>query len=438
MACGPIVAAMTQFSSYALRLVGASAASLARTGADLLIVESGLTLRDTAATLRPDELAALQAGGQRVIAYVNSSVTDHGRDWWNPAWVTPDPAAGEPDVGTISSTAPAWLRNNLGLVDFAPEANGPPQPEAILVDYTHPDWQALVIAQAVAQVQAGYDGVFLDDVGRYYEAAQASGTWNPAMADAMMRLVIAVSEAIRAEAPDALLVVNSGVYILGDSTGNAALMAEYRAALDGMLIENQFGQGSVLADAASAFPDLPILPLESHLTFAAQGRLLAQATRADLLPYLSPSEAYADFAATPLLGSAGADRLRGAADVAHFIGGGGGADRLAGANKADRIWGHSGQDTLIGGRGADTLSGGAGADTFVLSLTNGHDRISDFTAGTDRLDLRAFDATWAEVQAALTDTGARLRLDLGALGGSGSATLGLADLAQLERDDMLL
>ncbi|MBL8562398.1 MAG: hypothetical protein JNN06_08965, partial [Gemmobacter sp.] len=51
MACGPIVAAMTQFSSYALRFVGATAQSLARTGADLLIVESGLTLRDARPTL---------------------------------------------------------------------------------------------------------------------------------------------------------------------------------------------------------------------------------------------------------------------------------------------------------------------------------------------------------------------------------------------------
>ena len=341
-------------------------------------------------------------------------------------------------MGIIRDTAPAWLRNNLGLVDFAPEASGPAQPEAILVDYTDPDWQVLVIAQAVAQVQAGYDGVFLDDVGRYYEAAQASGTWAPAMADAMMRLVIAVAEAIRAETPEALLVVNSGVYILTDSTGDAALIAAYRAALDGMLIENQFGQGSVLTDAATAFPDLAILPLESHLSFAAQGRLLAQAIRTDLLPYLSPSEAYADFAATPLLGTSGADRLAGAAGVAHAIGGGAGADRLFGAGKADRIWGHAGQDTLTGGRGADTLSGGAGADTFVLSLRNGADRITDFTTGQDRLDLRAFDATWAEVQAALTETGSRLRLDLGALGGTGSVTLTLADLALLGRDDVLL
>lgn len=438
MACGPIVAAMTQFSSYALRFVGATAQSLAQTGAELLIVESGLTLRDASPTLTPAELAALQAGGQRVIAYVNSAVTDHGRDWWSPGWVTPDPAAGEPDVGTIRETAPAWLRHNLGLVDFAPETSGPPQPEAILVDYTDPDWQALVIAQAVAQVQAGYDGVFLDDVGRYYEAAQASGTWNPAMADAMMRLVIAVAEAIRAENPEALLVVNSGVYIQGDSTGDAALMADYRAALDGMLIENQFGQGAALTDAASAFPDLAILPLESHLSFAAQGRLLAQAISTGLLPYLSPSEAYADFAATPMLGTNRADRLTGAAGVAHAIGGGTGADHLTGATKSDRIWGHAGQDTLTGGRGADTLAGGAGADSFVLSLKNGHDRITDFANGQDRLDLRAFATTWAEVQAALTDTGPRLRLDLSALGGTGSVTLTLADAGLLGRDDVIL
>ena len=438
MACRAIVAGMTQISSYALRFVGATAANLARTGADLLIVESALTLRGAPPTLTASEIAALQAEGQRVIAYVNSSVTDHGRLWWRGAWVTPDPAAGEPDVGTVSPRAPTWLRNNLGLVDFAAEADGPPQPEAILVDYTHPEWQALVIRQALMQVRAGYDGVFLDDVARYYEAGLANRSQAAELADAMMRLVIAVSDAIRAENPEAMLVVNSGVYILGDSTGDPALIARYRAALDGMLIENHFLSASVLQDAALAFPDAAILPLESHLGFAAQGRLLASAITSGMLPYITPSEAYADFATTPVLGTNGADRLTAAAGVAHLMAVGSGADRLTGAGKADRIWGHQGADTLAGRAGSDTLAGGAGADIFVMNRNNGHDRIMDFTDGVDRLHLGALEVTWAEVQAALTDTGPRLRLDLGALGGTGSVTLTLADLAQLGRDDVIL
>jgi Ca2+-binding RTX toxin-like protein len=56
------------------------------------------------------------------------------------------------------------------------------------------------------------------------------------------------------------------------------------------------------------------------------------------------------------------------------------------------ITGNSGNNILDGGAGKDTLSGGAGADTFVFqfgqSLISGVDRITDFTIGTDKIDLR--------------------------------------------------
>ncbi len=48
----------------------------------------------------------------------------------------------------------------------------------------------------------------------------------------------------------------------------------------------------------------------------------------------------------------------------------------------------AGDDVLIGGRGDDTLTGGPGADTFLWQLGDtGHDVVTDFTPGTDRLDL---------------------------------------------------
>ncbi|MHC8321728.1 retention module-containing protein [Pseudomonas sp. GB2N2] len=54
----------------------------------------------------------------------------------------------------------------------------------------------------------------------------------------------------------------------------------------------------------------------------------------------------------------------------------------------DMLNGGGGDDFLIGGLGNNTLTGGAGADTFQwLKGNSGHDVVTDFTPGTDKLDL---------------------------------------------------
>jgi VCBS repeat-containing protein len=54
----------------------------------------------------------------------------------------------------------------------------------------------------------------------------------------------------------------------------------------------------------------------------------------------------------------------------------------------DVLNGEGGDDFLVGGLGNNTLTGGSGADTFQwLNGNNGHDIITDFTPGADKLDL---------------------------------------------------
>jgi VCBS repeat-containing protein len=54
----------------------------------------------------------------------------------------------------------------------------------------------------------------------------------------------------------------------------------------------------------------------------------------------------------------------------------------------DILNGGGGDDILIGGLGNNTLTGGPGADTFQwLKGNTGHDVVTDFTPGTDKLDL---------------------------------------------------
>ncbi|WP_438943899.1 beta strand repeat-containing protein, partial [Pseudomonas sp. N8] len=65
-----------------------------------------------------------------------------------------------------------------------------------------------------------------------------------------------------------------------------------------------------------------------------------------------------------------------------------GSNRIDGGLGHDVLNGGGGDDLLIGGLGNNTLTGGSGADTFQWRAGNsGHDVITDFTPGVDKLDL---------------------------------------------------
>ncbi|CAN5321722.1 hypothetical protein BH11PSE5_BH11PSE5_24990 [soil metagenome] len=77
----------------------------------------------------------------------------------------------------------------------------------------------------------------------------------------------------------------------------------------------------------------------------------------------------------------------------------GGNDTLIGGWGDDTLNGGDGNDLLTGGSGRDVMTGGAGADMFRFELAGdsrttatSRDVISDFLAGTDKIDLSAIDA----------------------------------------------
>ena len=88
-----------------------------------------------------------------------------------------------------------------------------------------------------------------------------------------------------------------------------------------------------------------------------------------------------------LLGMGGDDSLLGGARADSLLGGDGN-DTLDGGTENDVLIGGNGNDLLVGGVGADTLTGGSGADIFrFLSVGGGADRITDFTRGTDFIEV---------------------------------------------------
>ena len=65
-----------------------------------------------------------------------------------------------------------------------------------------------------------------------------------------------------------------------------------------------------------------------------------------------------------------------------------GIENLIGSDYNDILIGDAGNNVLIGGLGNDRLTGGGGNDTFIWQKGDvGHDTVTDFTPGSDRLDL---------------------------------------------------
>ena len=83
------------------------------------------------------------------------------------------------------------------------------------------------------------------------------------------------------------------------------------------------------------------------------------------------------------------------------------ADTLDGGAGNDYLTGNAGNDIITGGGGIDTLTGSAGIDTFTYaaatdSVAGAFDTITDFTSGTDIVDLSAVLGGGAVVPGALT------------------------------------
>ena len=148
-------------------------------------------------------------------------------------------------------------------------------------------------------------------------------------------------------------------------------------------------------------------------------------------------------AAITLTGTAASDLVLGtrfddvvtAGNGRDVVDGAAGNDRLFGQNGNDTLRGGEGNDLLNGGTFNDLLTGGLGRDQFVFSRVSGDDRITDFTFGQDRLNLRAFgfaDATTALAQFTQTAEGASFAI------GTVSVVLEGVDLTLLNDTALLL
>jgi len=182
-----------------------------------------------------DEVSEIRQSGKCVLGYLNLTEIEVYRDYWR------DHARQTSPDGLYSA---AWI--------------GPRTAEdERLARYWTPAWEELLLTRIDRLMARGFDGVFLDDLLHYFSFVSGEeldwwgtgpGPRSTAFATAMMELVVTVADCVRKQRPDAIVVVNNGVFLPGDAaaeTGPASdvLTERYLEAIDGILVESVFGSG---------------------------------------------------------------------------------------------------------------------------------------------------------------------------------------------------
>ena len=122
----------------------------------------------------------------------------------------------------------------------------------------------------------------------------------------------------------------------------------------------------------------------------------------------------------------------------------GGEDNITTGDGNDQIFGGDGEDNIRAGRGNDVVNAGAdtddvflggGADILVFEQGGGHDRVRQFSARDDKVDLTDFGFTsFAEVQPFIQQAGRSTVIDFG---DDGITLLGVT-ASSLDEDNFIL
>jgi Ca2+-binding RTX toxin-like protein len=136
-----------------------------------------------------------------------------------------------------------------------------------------------------------------------------------------------------------------------------------------------------------------------------------------------------------LVGALGNEVLNGSEGI-ETLNGNGGNDVLSSEGGNDVLNGGAGADVLDGGDGDDTLSGGSDGDTFAFS--QGHDTVSDYEVGIDKIDVSEANFTnLAQLQPYMAQVGSDVVLSYLYNGVVNTLTLQGRNLADLTANDFV-
>jgi cysteinyl-tRNA synthetase len=194
--CTPARAAprSSEVHSWAFQLQNVDPLEIRLSPYDLVVIDYGFDRRN--ATAFPREVVELMRkkpdGGQRLIfAYFSVGEAENYRYYWQESWLR---------------TRPPWL-----------EPENPNWPGNYLVQYWHPEWQAILYGSPNAYLDrilaAGFDGVYIDGADKFEQWQRK----RPSAAADMVSLIRDIASYARAQRNDFLLIPQNGDGLLGES-----------------------------------------------------------------------------------------------------------------------------------------------------------------------------------------------------------------------------
>jgi cysteinyl-tRNA synthetase len=185
---------LSEVRSWAFQLQNVDPLEIRLSPYDLVVIDYGFDRRN--ATAFPREVVDLMRtkpdGSKRLIlAYFSIGEAENYRYYWQDNWL---------------KTRPEWL-----------EPENPDWPGNYLVQYWHPEWQAILYGSPNAYLDrilgAGFDGVYLDGADKFEQWKRR----RPSAAADMVNLISGIASYARAHRRDFLTIPQNGDGLLGNS-----------------------------------------------------------------------------------------------------------------------------------------------------------------------------------------------------------------------------
>src|SRR6202521_4829537 len=185
---------LSEVRSWAFQLQNVDPLEIKLSPYDLVVIDYGFDRRN--ATAFPREVVDLMRtkpdGSKRLIlAYFSIGEAENYRYYWQQNWL---------------KARPEWL-----------EPENPDWPGNYLVQYWHPEWQAILYGSPNAYLDrilgAGFDGVYLDGADKFEQWQRR----RPDAAADMVDLISGIASYARAHRKDSLIIPQNGDGLLGNS-----------------------------------------------------------------------------------------------------------------------------------------------------------------------------------------------------------------------------